>query len=1052
VLKQNIIDNYNGNELASFLNQSIQNKTNLDFATGYFNISGFKLLKDSLLSALSDPTCKFRLIIGNEVINEPKYRSYESLSIELEDSKYDEQSKNQVDELIEFLENDNVLVRTNEDRFTHAKCYIFDDHAVIGSSNFTGRGLQTSAELNAVLYQASHVDEVKQWFERIWNKSEDTKEKLIAALDASKFGRPVEPHMLFMKMVYEYHKQRLEDNQRVIDSENLADFQKHAVVYATRILRKHKGVIVADSTGLGKTHIGIELLKTKVGTEDKKTLLIAPKQVLESVWRPRLDNEKFRVIEVSMEKTGSPSFNPEIYVDDVEVVMIDESHNYRSGSTARYRNLMRVLAGGKKKEVILLTATPVNNGLMDLYYQLSLITAGDETYFSNLGIGNLYQHFRRADRKNTTRDTESINTILLEVMIKRTRQSIKENYKNSYITVGGTKHAISFPTRKLHKIEYSLTKLLGTTVYDKVLNLLDEINLVPYRIEYYNTKRDEDEKNIAKMRSVLQQTFLMKRFESSVEAIRKSIQTLEKFYTWYEHALNNNKILDSYVFKKLIEDHSDEDDIGESVFENVKNNENLLCADDYDKIAIRNDLQCDLVKIRAVLKEFKEIGPYADSKLTALHEDFVKNKVFSTGSKKVVIFTSFVDTATYIADKLKSSLKNEEVFLMTGKTSNKEREDILKRFAPKANNSTKISKKGQVLVSTDILSEGQNLQDCNYVINYDLPWNPMKIVQRVGRVDRLTSEFEFVTSAVFIPEKELETVLNLLEKLQNKITTIAETVGHEIPIIGEDPRPKDFNAIDRIKINDSSLINDLEQSADMISSDKPFDLLLAFMKKIGEKPLQAIPMGCRSGQKSLHSGLIILYRNVRTMDVHCVFYDYEKSSFDHVDNIGWVFSNSSCTQQEKLSMPFAEKETFRQIGIVNRLAKQVILDNLNMSSDARNSQDVGSKKQKLARNIIEKAFHDNLLSRADVGDVHEVLSKKNLGPWSDDLDKFLFEYKNTLDIKQLIRSIKLVIKKYKINVGTTTYLERVAEVDLRIIACMFLNGSKMKDSNLLLAS
>lgn len=1051
-MKQSIIDNYNGNDLASFLNHSIQNKTDLDFATGYFNISGFNLLKDSLLPALSDPTRKFRLVIGNEVINEPKYRSYESLSMELEDSKYDEHSKNQVDELIKFLENDNVLVRTNEDRFTHAKCYIFNEHAVVGSSNFTGRGLQTSAELNAVLCQASHVEEVKIWFERIWNKSENTKEKLIAALEASKFGRPVEPHMLFMKMVYEYHQQRLEDNQRVIDSKNLADFQKHAVVHAAGILRKHKGVIVADSTGLGKTHIGIELLKMKVGAEDKKALLIAPKQVLETVWRPRLDNQKFRVKEVSMEKTGSPSFNPEAYVDDIDVIMIDESHNYRSGSTARHKNLMRVLAGGKKKEVILLTATPVNNSLMDLYYQLSLITAGDETYFSKLGIGNLYQHFRRADRKNTTRDTESINTILLSIMIKRTRQSIKDNYKNSYIIVGNTKHPISFPTRKLHKIEYSLTKLLGTTVYEKVLNLIDEINLVPYRIEYYNKKRDEDEKKVAKMRSVLQQTFLMKRFESSIEAIRKSIQTLEKFYTWYEHALNNNKILDGYAFRKLLEEYSDEDDIDEYVFENVKNNKNLICADNYDKIAIRNDLQSDLIKIRAVLKEFKEIGSYADSKLTALHEDFIKNKVFTTGSKKVVIFTSFVDTAVYIADKLKSSLKNEEVFLMTGKTSDREREDILKQFAPKANNATKISEKSQVLVSTDILSEGQNLQDCNYVINYDLPWNPMKIVQRVGRVDRLTSDFEFVTSAVFIPERELDAVLKLLEKLQSKITTIAETVGHEIPIIGEDPRPKDFNAIERIKINDSSLINDLEQSADMIASDKPFDLLLAFMKETGEKPLRAIPMGGRSGKKSSHSGLIILYRNVRTNDMHCVFYDYAKSNFDYVDDIWWIFSNSACSQQEELSMPFAEKETFHQIGIVNRLAKQVILNNLNVSSDAQNFQDVGSKKQKQIRNVIEKAFQDNLLSRTYVGDVHKVLSKKNLGPWNDKLDDFLFEYKNTTDVKQLIMNLKLMIKKYKISIDTATRVERILEEDLRIVACMFLNGPKMQNSNLLLTS
>ena len=1049
-MKRDIIDNYHGNDLASFLNHSIMlpNKQ-ISVATGFFNIGGYALLRKALDKTLSGESCQFRLIIGQEVITEPKNRSFESLYAELEDSKYDEENKSQVDNLIEFLQKTNVLVRTNEDRFTHAKCYIFNNHAVVGSSNFTNRGLQKSAELNAVLYQPSHVNEVKDWFERIWSKGSDSKMELIEALDASKFGRPIEPHLMYMKMLYEYHRQRLDDSQAVDNaSKDLTNFQRYAVVQAARILRKYKGVIIADSTGLGKTHIGIELLKRKVGEERKKTLLIAPKQVLDSVWRPRLNDEIIKVIETSTEKTGSPTFDPGEYVDKVEVVMIDESHNYRSGSTARHTNLMKILAGGKKKEVILLTATPINNSLMDLYYQLNLITAGDDTYFSNLGIANLALHFKKADKKSMVKGLDNINSILYEIMIKRTRQSIRENYPDELITVNNKKRKLTFPSRKLHKIEYSLTKPLGEAVYKKALELIDGINLVPYRIEYYNQKNDEEEKQKALIQSTLQQTFLMKRFESSIEAIRKSIQTLEKFYVWFEKTLNENKILDSRSFRKLLTEMTENDMYDEeAIFSQVRNNEKLISIYGYDKKSIASDVKYDLIKIRSVLKELERIDARADSKLIALKDDFETNNVFATDSKKVVIFTSFVDTANYIAEELRST-RNEEVLIMTGKTNDREREKILKRFAPKANNAEHETERPQILVSTDILSEGQNLQDCNYVINYDLPWNPMKIVQRVGRVDRLTSEFKYVTSAVFIPEKELDDVLKLLEKLQQKIRKIGDTVGHETPIIGEQARPKDFNAIDRIKQNDSTLIDDLEKSADMLSSDKPFDLLLKFIKDTGVKQLRSIPMGRRSARKSTNSGLIILYRHAITKNMYFMFYDYAKSSFEHSDDISWIFSNINCTQDETLSMPFTENEAFKQIVIINKMAKSQIIANLNVGHDAKNAQDIGSKKQRSAKSIIEKAFQSKEISKNDVGDAHKILSKKNMGPWDDELEDFIHEYNNFSNIDSFIKNINMLITKYKINLYIDEQVQKVDETDLRVVACMFLNGSNMNIAKL----
>lgn len=1049
-MQRDIIDNYSGNELAPFLNESLAEAADqFSFATGFFNITGYVLIKDSLRAVLSDEKRQFRLIMGREVLADSKNITYESLENELSASSYDELNKNNVDDLISFLQKPNVHVRKNEDRFTHAKCYIFDKHVVVGSSNLTNYGLKKSIELNAVLYQPAHVREVKKWFERIWNNGSDFKNELIELLNSSKFGYPIEPYLMYMKFLYEFHKQRLADMQKIDDQANdLTDFQKHAVVSALRILNKHDGVIIADSTGLGKTHIGIDLLRNKVHILKKKTLLIAPKQILESVWKPRLSEEMLKVTEMSLEKTGQKSFDPSAYADKADVVMIDESHNYRTGGTARHTNLMKLLAGGKKKQVILLTATPVNNSLMDLYHQLCLITAGDNAYFSSLDIPNLSKHFRHVDKKNLMEGVDGVNNILYAVMIKRTRESIKTNYPDSQVMINGIAHKLQFPKRKLHKIEYSLTNVFGTTVYNSVTDLIKKINLVPYKIEYYNMSLSNEEKQKAIRQSMLYQTFLMKRFESSVEAIRKSIHTLEKFYEWFENTLNDNKILDSKTFRKIIKEFPDEDPYGEFsdedlliALQQIKNNAELLSSDHYNIKQIKLDLRDDLKKIKQVCKELDGIHAFADTKLTALKEDFAKHKVFESEPKKAVVFTSFVDTANYIAADLKRSMP-QKIYLLTANTKPKDRDRIIKEFAPKANDGDVVEDTvGQILISTDVLSEGQNLQDCNYVINYDLPWNPMKIVQRVGRVDRLTSESDYVTSAIFIPEHELNSILNLLETLQIKIKKINETVGMDTTIFGERTEPKDFNAIVRIQQNDASLIDDMEKSSDMLSAETPFDDLLNFIKTVNINELKSIPLGKRSGMKSKHTGLVMLYRNTKTEDMHFAFYNYLLSKVEHIDDVGWIFSNIKCANGTELSLPFTDGESFRQIGLIIEKTKTKILNNLNVKRDVINSQDAGSKRQNLVRNIIQEAYDNGQISTEEVGKIYNILITRNLQPWDDDLADYIDHYHNTEDIHTFIKNIQTLFSKYKILDSIHTKPQTFEKSDLTLIGCLFLVGS-----------
>ncbi|MCH8916120.1 MAG: hypothetical protein IIA82_09820 [Thaumarchaeota archaeon] len=1069
-MKKEIVDNETENyKLFQFLNASLENSNKqIAIATGFFNLSGYNLLQKNLWNSLENNNSLLRLLFGRETISieEPNFDSYfennnenknsmevhdsiikgyeKSLSDELNKLDVDENSASSVDTLIDFLRKDTVYVRNNKNRFNHAKCYIFDDSVVVGSSNLTGAGLAGNVELNAILYQPSQMDLVRKWFDRRWDESEDVKNELIKLLEDSKFGLPLDPFQMYMKILYEYYKPRLQDLERskatIIE---LTEFQVDAVTAALRILKKYNGVIISDSTGLGKTHIGLDLLREFVSVRRKKALLIAPAQVLESVWEPRLLTESIKTKNISLESTGIPSFEPTDYLD-FDLVLIDESQNYRSPSTKRRDNIMKVLAGGKRKQVILLTATPVNNSLLDLYYQLSLITSGDDTHFAELGIADLKRYFVSADRKEFASGIDDIIRLLDEVMIRRTRLFIKENYPEA--TLNGKK--LSFPKRILHKVEYSLTALFGNEVYKQVIDTIDRLNLVPYRVDYYIITSNKTDQLEAEQRATLQKFGLLKRFESSVEAIKKSIGRLEKFYDYFDQSLSKGKILDSKTFNKILVDmRQNEEEDDDAFLERLEKEVDLIpLTKEYDLKKMKADLNSDKKLLKPLKESLNKIQPFADRKLTALKEQFIKDQVFEKGGKKVIIFSQFVDTVKYIFRDLEKDFKDKEVDILTGQTDSKTRDSILKRFAPKANFGENIEKEIDILVSSDVLSEGQNLQDANYVVNYDLPWNPMKIVQRVGRVDRLTSEFDEIVSSVFIPEKELEDILGLLAKLETKIQKAAETVGIEATILGEQENPKNFNATSRIMKSDSSLIDEMERSAELLPTQTPFQIIMTYMKKMGLQNLESIPLGKRSGKKSDQAGLVVVYREKkRAEETHMLVYDYKKSRFDHVNDISWIFRKIACDEKEPLSIPLSGPDVFQQIRMVDENARNEILTAINAPADARQAQRIGGKNQREIRELIKNAYSDGQVSSDEASNVYSVLSKSSLVAWEDDFAEFLDDFKRNQNIKSIITALGKLFNRYKIGTRGQEKIRVLNPEDLQLVACEFLTNPSMKD-------
>ena len=523
-----------------------------------------------------------------------------------------------VDDLISFLKLKQVQIRTNDNKFNHSKCYIFDVLGAVGSSNLTGAGLAGNVELNAVLYQPSARRELQEWFEKRWNEASDAKQELIKTLEVSKFGYPLEPYKMYMKILYEYYRQRFEDLESAKDTRiELTEFQRDAVVSALKIMDKYGGVIISDSTGLGKTHIGLSLLRELASGPRKKVLLIAPRQVVDAIWEARLIEESIKTTNVSLESTGTDSFDPTDYLN-YPVILIDESHNYRTASTKRYNNIMKVLSGGNRKTVILLTATPVNNSLMDLYNELNLITSGEDSHFAESGIPDLRSYFIRADRKQLASGIDGIVKILDEVMIRCTRNFIKETYPEA--TLNDVK--IRFPERLLRKVEYSLTNVFGTCLYRQIIETIDSLHLVPYRTPSYRFTIEEKEKQEVEHRASLQKYGLLKRFESSVEAVRKSVTRLLLFYQIFEKTLEHEKIINSKIFQEFLSEYLQNDDEVDDYefldFVKRLSETELQSAKEFDVKRMRRELKDDIRLLSPLKSNLEQIQPWTDAKSTNL--------------------------------------------------------------------------------------------------------------------------------------------------------------------------------------------------------------------------------------------------------------------------------------------------------------------------------------------------------------------------------------------------------------------------------------------------
>ncbi len=803
---------------------------------------------------------------------------------------------------------------------------------IVGSSNFTGPGLLTNKELNLSHKTLIDEDELSddvarasaemlaggkanqsisstsrrvlksevgaraildlvEWYEKQWADSRDFKDELIELLDSSKFGgKEYTPYQVYLKALYEYFRDDLGDAPPagMRSAVELAEFQDDAVKKARKILARYDGVLIGDSVGMGKTWIGKKLLEDFAYHQRLKALVVCPASLRE-MWQKELAGATIAATVLSQEEVGQAEgrFDSAEY-GDADVILIDESHNFRNRSSQRYSNLTALLAqnggrgrAGGRKKLILLTATPINNSIFDLYNQIVLFTGNDRAYFAGAGIGDLFRYFVNARREEgTALGSVALFNLLEEVVVRRTRPFIRQAYPNA--TING--QPVRWPERKLKTINYDLEATYAG-IYEKIVSGVDSLRLAHYNLESYKktgVKRDEFEEGREEALVGIFKSRYLKRFESSVDAFRISVRRALAYIKTYEDFLLGGKVIDSRSFEKALRFLSSEDEEDDatpvSMAEDLDASEEAkdylaalpeLNPAEYDLRALHRALTHDAEVLADIWSLIKDIKPERDAKLGKL-------KALLGGplrGQKVLIFTYYKDTARYLYRELGSETERAKqwraasgqphIRRLDSGASPKERQAAIQAFSPNSNHKPELAgadKEIRVMISTDVLSEGQNLQDCGILINYDLHWNPTRMVQRAGRIDRIGSAFDTILIQNMFPDEGLEQLLGLVERLSIKIQSIDQTGFLDASVLGEIVHPRNFNTLKRIRDEDGKVVEEQEQFMELASAEFLQQQLRQLLEGGAKEMLEGLPDGIHSGlNKSGSKGLFFYF-------------------------------------------------------------------------------------------------------------------------------------------------------------------------------------------------
>jgi superfamily II DNA/RNA helicase len=740
---------------------------------------------------------------------------------------------------------------------THAKKAVIGSAALVGSSNFTFPGITTNIELNIQIRR--EVEELQKWFKKHWDEAEDISDEILKVIERHiREYSPFEVYAKSLQEFFQGHEMTVGEWEKskshmypVLDQ-----YQKEGYQALMKIAKQHGGAFLCDGVGLGKTFVGLMVIE-RLLFERKRVALFVPKAARKDVWEKDLRRylPHLRGIygnlaifnHTDLLRGGEFQTELDRVKEMADAIVVDEAHHFRNPGLkgeegeikSRYWRLFDIAEG---KNLFMLTATPVNNRLTDLQHMIELFSRRQPGHFKSapLGIHSLSGHFRKLEKalekmveskqdnadngpamQTNQAEAEKVlwnDDLFRALVVQRSRAYVKKSQEQH----GGTK-AI-FPKRETPQVaEYHLKKTYGRLLemveaaFEKKKPLFSLAVYYPLA-SYIGPDIEKQARAFNENRQIevvrLIRIQFLKRFESSARAFEFSCETLLiKLLAWvtkHSKTPSEKKILErwknqhteiiDYIHKDQHEllggesnDEIDEDIIEQEMLEDIEE----LSRDEYKVNEILSETYLDLDQIIEFVRELKKFKPAHDDKLKALIKLLKTDPILQ--KHKVLIFSEYMSTTHYLKKQLEEAgFKSvDEV----DSSTKRDRSEIIRRFAPYYNRPPQgdifngLDNETRILISTDVLSEGLNLQDATRLINYDIHWNPVRLMQRIGRVDRrLNPEIEkqiianqpdqkevrgTVAYWNFLPPDELDNLLRLYAKVSKKTLRISKVFGIE---------------------------------------------------------------------------------------------------------------------------------------------------------------------------------------------------------------------------------------------------------------------------------
>lgn len=881
------ITNQNGQTLLDRFVSLIGNDTEaFDCLVGYFYSSGFHLLSPAL-----QQTDKIRILIGLntdiqtfDLIQTSRKQTEFNLShaeakdvyaqtviAELDQVEESKNTETGIGLFVKWLASKKLEIRAFPSANLHAKLYILTHtkgsrdkgRVVTGSSNFSLSGLKGNLELNVELKDSPDYHFALEKFNELWDQSVDVCEKYIQTVqEKTWFNDEISPYELYLKCLYEYFQEEINqaaDEDAYIPSDYMKlAYQEQAVTSARQIIKKFGGVFLSDVVGLGKTYISA-LLAQRL-RNDGRILVLAPPHLLDRNNQGSWPNVFYAFdVNARFESIGQLDKIIQEGTDRFKTVFIDEAHRFRSDDTETYAKLSQICFG---KQVVLVTATPYNNKPSDILSQIKLFQKPhDSTIPNHRNLQSFFTHLeKRAKKYNRKTDYENFirvvkenarsvrENILKHLMVRRTRSEVVEYFKQDVQQQGLKFPEVQKPIPLFYKLNEVEESIFSETI--KLMKSLTYARYVPmlYLVEGLPPQEATGQRNL---RGFIK-TLLVKRMESSIIAFESTLRRLLRSYEIFLKAYEQGDVYFSPKHASKIFDaiELDNDATIEQLIESGKA-EHFPSASFDTKL--QDDLQADILIIKRILSLWETID--RDPKLLEILAQLKSNKVLK--ENKLIIFTEAEVTANYLQEKLEAGT-GRKTLAFSGSSPAGDRGKVIDNFDAKARDRKDDF---DILVTTEVLAEGVNLHRSNVIINYDIPWNPTRMMQRVGRINRVGTEFGKIHTFNFFPTKELNDEIALQEAAEAKIESFLEMLGADAKLLteSEDVGPKGLFEI----LNSTDI---LEDEADAQNSELKYLRVIQnvrdkdpqLFEKIKNLPRKA--RSCRVDDKRLTDGLVTYFR------------------------------------------------------------------------------------------------------------------------------------------------------------------------------------------------